>query len=219
MIRFIIYLLLINLFLSCQSNSKKKQFEEKDVPKEITDSSIENDKGDRSKVTEDSKVDTTKLLSEIPEDFALYVKKNHSNLKFPHFSNYYRGWENFYDKIRNPYFVSGDFNGDGLTDFASLLTSSDGKELYLYVFLKIENNIYNEIKLKSRTLTGYKDQSIIPVGLFVEKRGSKISLLEEENSEILMNFDGIVYSIFETASKLYYYDREKKKFNEYVAGD
>lgn len=167
---------------------------------------------------ESDRIDSVNLYSSFPEQLKKYIDNNLHDWHLPRLSQYYEGWENFYEEIRLPFYCSGDFNGDKIKDYACLLVSNEEDEkLGMFVFFKqVDGGINKSLLVKSTSLKKY--QGIIPVGLFIEEQGKPIDLPFEE-STLMLEYDGLVYDVFETSNKLFYYDSKSEKFSEYALSD
>ena len=210
-----LYFIFIIVFISGNcSNKKYTSREEASVNQESKinqeDPGLQNINNESTEII----LDSAKLYATFPEELKLYIKMNLPDWFLPSLSNYYEGWYNFYNELRLPFFASGDLNGDKVNDYATLLIKDN--KIYLYVFLLENDNIVAHKKLHESSLSKYKD--IIPIGLFIEEKGVNLNLAFEEE-ELFLEYDALVYSIFETSSKLYYFHPPTRTFKEYVFTD
>jgi hypothetical protein len=106
---------------------------------------------------------------------------------------------------RHPAYISADFDGNGLQDYAVLLRSEiSGKAIVrLVVFLKHENGV-----LKAHTLEKFDD---LLDSIFIDIQSPGKVQEYDSNRTIRMQFPGIARRFFEKSAGIYYWD--KKRFN------
>jgi hypothetical protein len=139
------------------------------------------------------------------------IKKDFSNCRLVQLRDLYDDLQNYFKKTYpdlHPGYVYGDFNGDGITDYALLIRCKDhnskiekfivfigqGKESFSTIVIDQWND---ELSLKNLFL------SIIQPGKIREGDSSKIKILK---------FQGIKLSLFEAASRVYFWDNNKFSF-------
>lgn len=151
----------------------------------------------------------------IPEDITMYVSKKLSGWLIPRLANFTPYWKMFLGKDSlAPFFVEGDFDGDGNCDIA-LLLEKDAR-LSLVALHKRRNSYYHiwiatdVIKYTTPYIDG-KRVKIIDAGIALEHPGIIKGFAETERGElieptIVLHNDGIHLHYFETSSVLYYWD-------------
>lgn len=139
------------------------------------------------------------------------IKKEFSNCRLIQFRDLYDDLQNYLKKKYpdlHPGYVHGDFNGDGITDYALLIRCEDhnsiiekfivllgqGKDSFSTFVIDQWND---ELSLKNLFL------SIIQPGKIRERDSFKIKILK---------FQGIKLNLFEAASRVYYWDNDKFNF-------
>jgi len=207
---FVVIFLIISGSCGNRNYNSRKEIALNQENKIKDDSSLQNINNEPTKFI----LDSAKLYSAFPDELKVYININLSVLSLPSLANYYDGWYNFYDELSLPFFASGDLNGDKINDYATLLIKDN--KIYLYVFLLENDKIVTHKKLNESSLSKYNN--IIPIGLFIEERGVNLNLAFEEK-ELYLEYDALVYSIFETSSKLYYYNAPTRTFKEYAFTD
>ncbi len=150
------------------------------------------------------------LNETIPEILIKYVKIAIPNYHIPDLSDFDKAWNLFYeDSLSIPYYIAGDFNGDGLTDYALLLMNNE-KELFLGAFHRVNDVEFKFILIED---IGNFINKIINVGLYVQKTGE----IEGIGGRLILFYDAIILSIFEKSSKIYYWDKDN--YTAFPLGD
>ncbi|MEM6963617.1 MAG: hypothetical protein AAF573_02555 [Bacteroidota bacterium] len=91
-------------------------------------------------------------------------------------------------------FIEGDFNGDGLDDFATFLTDEEGN-VALYAFHQT-NNGYKKYRLQKEG-----QPEFLGAGLEVEDPG----FIYGGNKELGLEYNGIIYNVYEKTGTTFYY--------------
>jgi hypothetical protein len=98
-------------------------------------------------------IDDTRDEIKIPENLLAYIKRDLPDCKIPDTSEFINSWQEYIDKEQSPFYISSDFNGDGLNDYAiTLLTSSN--EYCVFVFNSSLNG-FSTHKLRCFKLMDY----------------------------------------------------------------
>lgn len=130
------------------------------------------------------------------------------------------GWEfvKFNYQIKEPYHITGDFNGDNLLDHAYLLHDGNIHTYALFCFFNSENDGYKIYELPFSTKNG--THPITDIILYEAKRNEFACLYDEYGENIIdkikLNNSAIVVSGYEFGDPLIFvYNDETKTFDEY----
>jgi len=108
--------------------------------------------------------------------------------------------------------VTADFNGDGITDTAWLLTNSTKTKLGLFVSISSSKKTYKIIKLFEDTLNGniYMGISHLSPGIHKTACGKGYwECTKEEKPFLNLKNSAISFFKFESASSIYYWNKTK----------
>jgi hypothetical protein len=130
----------------------------------------------------------------LPDHVSRFLIKH--NLKMPTSISKYCGFE----KNSNPFFISGDFDGDKKLDYAVNATDKQNRLTVVYVFLS---------KGEIHKLSGLDF-------IYTEKSRGKFGTME---AVINLKYDSIGVVRCESSSLLYVYDIKKQQFAEYWTSD
>lgn len=104
-----------------------------------------------------------------------------------------------------PYICKGDFNGDGKTDLAAMVTDSS------------KRNYQVAILLDTAKIMFWKEDIIGDAALSTEPKSTLTGMENEKEKKVTMKGDGINVEYFEKASFVLYWD--KKGFKRLQTGD
>jgi len=133
------------------------------------------------------------------------------------------GWQELINQDSKfvPYYVKGDFNGDGKEDFSWLLISSDNSSWTLYAFLKNQTDGYTNYKIGSKGPIGknpiYLSSSRVSDCLIQKaEKGEPLCLFDDNSNitkKIITKYDAIAFGVFEVGQpSFFYFDKSLKKF-------
>jgi len=108
--------------------------------------------------------------------------------------------------INDPWSISADFNGDGVTDFAGLLKNSSGK-IELVVFYSELNEIRHKILMKGiKTKTNSISIAVImkPPG---KVEGFPFVGIDPKDLVVELKYPGIHQIFFESSAVLFYWEQ------------
>lgn len=136
------------------------------------------------------------------------------------------GWQEIInqDSKAIPYYVNGDFNGDGKEDFSWLLISSDNSSWTLYAFIKNQSDGYTNYILGSKGPIGkntkYLSSSNVSECIIQKaKKGEQLCLFDNNmniTKKITTQYNAIVFGVYEIGQPMFFYfDKSLKKFVSY----
>jgi len=155
-----------------------------------------------------SKSNVAKLKN--PEEMEIIIKKDCSDCRIVQLRDLYEDLQKYFQEKfpkSHPGFLHGDFNGDGIMDYAILIRFKSTKKTIekFIVLLGKENNSFNQINIDQWDDELYLNN----LYLRIAKPGK---IKEFDSSRIIkLNLTGIELKLFESASQIYYWD--KGKFN------
>lgn len=137
--------------------------------------------------------------------------------RFPGESDYLDDWATYRESLPTPFFVEADFDGDGRTDEAWILISTDETEWGLFVIMVPENGEREVIELGRNSMEDQGPQSmgisLTPPGKYKTACGKGYYECEGDETEYLnLKFAGIDYFRFESANSIFHWDAREKKF-------
>lgn len=120
-----------------------------------------------------------------------------------------KDWNSFLE-TECPTIAKGDFNGDGLSDFA-IITTSKGAEPYQLLIAHSKKESFELIKIMDIGF-GIYDAGL---GFGIQKiQKNKINGIDKE---VELNYDAILFKKFESSSKVIYFDGTQ--YQEIWTGD
>jgi hypothetical protein len=136
------------------------------------------------------------------------------------------GWQEMINQDSKliPYYVNGDFNGDGKEDFCWLLINSDNSSWSLYAFIKNQSDGYANYLIGRKGIIGKNPTFISSSAVsecIIQKaiKGESLCLFGNNDSiikKITTQYDAIVFSVFEVGQPcFFYFDKSLKKFVSY----
>ncbi|MBI5696618.1 MAG: hypothetical protein HZC51_12960 [Nitrospirae bacterium] len=143
--------------------------------------------------------------------------------RMPGEADYKGGWAEYRDETPVPFHVQADFNGDGLSDEAWLLISTQGKGWGLFVFFDkaiggteiVE--LYNEPGLNSPQNMGI---TFVETGKYKTACGKGYwDCKEGEPAEIELKNPAINFFNYEGANSFFYWDDKSQSFKEIAVSD
>jgi hypothetical protein len=152
-----------------------------------------------------------KRTVEIPVEIKKDLNKCYSSWQFPSFSNFFQKWYN--ERNLNPYFIEGDFNGDGKRDICLQVIFKDKKENYIKRIIIVylgEDSSFDKHILETMPFSPSLD-----VNLDVIKRGTKEQ--DVYGKIIRYKYDSIHIGYDEKGSSSYVY--KAGKFAPFKTGD
>lgn len=136
------------------------------------------------------------------------------------------GWQEMINQDSKliPYYVKGDFNGDGNEDFSWLLINSDNSSWALYAFIKNKSDGYVNYLVGRKGIIG-KNPTFISSNAVSEciiqkaEKGELLCLFGNNDNitkKITAQYDAIVFGVFEVGQpSFFYFDKSLKKFVSY----
>lgn len=148
------------------------------------------------------KLISTEKKNTIPDELSNFINKNLSDCIIPSLNDYINEWKSFYEGNGVPYFISADFNGDHLNDYALLLITNE-IEVNLFVFEKTNDFFKYSILMKGKLV-----DKKIPLIIDIEEKGK----WEAIDEVIFVPNDGInIQNFYESKDMSFYWED-----NEYI---
>jgi hypothetical protein len=127
------------------------------------------------------------------------------------------------DKKIAPYWTSGDYNGDGLIDYAFFLLRKDNKGSNVFVLISNKNRyevrtLRSESKLSFIKYGFYEGIESVPPGKYETAHGKKYFESDDPDT-ISLNNSSINWYKCESANAFYYWDETNKAFKEVWMSD
>lgn len=142
--------------------------------------------------------------------------------RFPTTKDMQGGWKTYKKDVPMPYKISGDFNWDKLKDEVWLLISSRGKDTGIFVFLGQKDKSFRSVQLDY-----FENEK--PFGFYLSNadKGKYDTACgkgywkcgENEPAVLDLKGPGIFFDVYETASKLFYWNPERKTFESVAISD
>jgi hypothetical protein len=157
-------------------------------------------------------VNTPGPLTQLVNDSLNHISKNNWHVLNDHLANWKKETFDYFIATKRldipdyPYACSGDFNGDGKTDYAAV-TKEEGMQNYRIAIIQDGKIIY-------------WDEDVLQNAALKTRTASELMEQTEENpkpKKIVMKGDGIEVEYFEQASYVIYWDG--KKFSKVQEGD
>lgn len=135
------------------------------------------------------------------------------------------GWAYFLSKGNSfPFYTTGDFNGDQVTDYAWTLIKSDKTTWEVFAFISNLSGGFDKIDVGGKRTT-YTDPMNLSTGeisnteLTFLNKGEKLCLYDDNmnvKKTMVAKYDIIMFGVYEVGERLaYYYNVGTKKFEQF----
>lgn len=191
----LIFLSLTFILISCKKNNKPTE--------EDNNKSSAEQEEIKTPIQEEKEIDDSLILS---DEIATFLEEKMPNyeivpkekwLSKEYLESMSRSMRPLY---KDDILVEGDFNGDGDDDFATFLMDKKGR-IKLYAFHKTATG-YKKYELQKEATSGF-----LGAGLDVEEPG----FIYGGNKEVGLEYNGILYNIYEKTGTTFYYDAGRYK--------
>ena len=139
-----------------------------------------------------------------------------SGWRFPTEGDYRDDWLVYKDKLKEPFHIESDFNGDNLIDNAWILLSLDEKEWGVFVFLsqKPWGQVVYELAKNSVDISPQSmGISLVLPGQYKTVCGKGYSGCDADDAKIIdLQLPAINFFTYESASSIFYWDEKMTKF-------
>ena len=142
----------------------------------------------------------------IPQNVLNYLKDNFPGWEIPDTSEYMKAWWTFYDRDQITYYVTTDFNDDGLADYAFTLKSPDSLRL---VILVSDGNAFTHWVAEDFN-EPYSGNNL-KFGLMITPPGRTDRVVDDIPVSLILKSNGIAFMEEEVMIRIYYWDDRKFK--------